>query len=275
MASLPLCYELLSRLLIQGFFPKSLSSTVLRPPFMQFFKSANLEQHGTHSLSSKADDSAQDPSSPTPSLTTLEVSLFVKLSSWSGPALALLYLAKYAILIHYLPSASSRPLTVRLNGSKRSLEKYAFLVSTPKHYQHREATDDGWLYRAGLAIAFETRESKGQSWLSRRERSTSLVRQGEASDSDDDTTNARSGLHTRTHRAVFADDEFSPVTPRFGSRQHSRRGSSSSTGPARALLRQPKWEAPAYGKMTLPRPPSPSSNRLFVISTPYPGSHRC
>ncbi|KAK7555876.1 hypothetical protein IWX49DRAFT_571468 [Phyllosticta citricarpa] len=101
---------------------------------------------------------------------------------------------------------------------------------TPKHHQHREASDDGWLYRAGLAIASETRESKGQSWLSRRESSTSLVRQAEASDSDDDdnnnnNNNGRSGLHSRTHSAMFADDEFSPVTPRFGSRQHSRRGS--------------------------------------------------
>ncbi|KAK8180319.1 uncharacterized protein BKA78DRAFT_61149 [Phyllosticta capitalensis] len=103
--------------------------------------------------------------------------------------------------------------------------------TTPKHNQHREATDDGWLYRAGLAIASETRESKGQSWLSRRESSTSLVQQA---DSDDENTNGnnmggasgmRSGLHSRTQSAMFADDEFSPVTPRFGSRQHSRRGS--------------------------------------------------
>ncbi|KAK8177188.1 hypothetical protein IWX90DRAFT_447231 [Phyllosticta citrichinensis] len=98
---------------------------------------------------------------------------------------------------------------------------------TPKHHQHREASDDGWLYRAGLAIASETRESKGQSWLSRRESSTSLVRQAEASDSDDDNAamGPCSGLHSRTQSAMFADDEFSPVTPRFGSRQHSRRGS--------------------------------------------------
>lgn len=101
-------------------------------------------------------------------------------------------------------------------------------ITTPKHHT-REGSSD-WLYRAGLAIASETRESKGQSWLSRRESSTSLVRQQDGDDSDDGTA-AGSGEPSRSHSTFFADDEYSPVTPksrggsRVGSAFNSRRGS--------------------------------------------------
>jgi hypothetical protein len=45
--------------------------------------------------------------------------------------------------------------------------------------------DDEWLHRAGVVIAAETREYKGQGWLASRESSTSLVRAGEADDDYD------------------------------------------------------------------------------------------
>jgi len=90
----------------------------------------------------------------------------------------------------------------------------------------RRATDepdDEWLHRAGLAIASETRESKGQSWLVRRASSTSLVLSGEGF--DDPGLEHPFALLSGEH---FADDEYSPLTPRlsrWGSRAGSRVGS--------------------------------------------------
>ena len=86
----------------------------------------------------------------------------------------------------------------------------------------RRATDepdDEWLHRAGLAIASETRESKGQSWLVRRASSTSLVLPGEGF--DDPGLEHPFALLSGEH---FADDEYSPLTPRL-SRWGSRAGS--------------------------------------------------
>ena len=79
--------------------------------------------------------------------------------------------------------------------------------------------DDEWLHRAGLAIASETRESKGQSWLVRRASSTSLVLPGEGF--DDPGLEHPFALLSGEH---FADDEYSPLTPRL-SRWGSRAGS--------------------------------------------------
>ena len=90
----------------------------------------------------------------------------------------------------------------------------------------RRATDkpdDEWLHRAGLAIASETRESKGQSWLVRRASSTSLVLPREGF--DDPGLEHPFALLSGEH---FADDEYSPLTPRlswWGSRAGSRVGS--------------------------------------------------
>ncbi|OJD29935.1 ornithine mitochondrial [Diplodia corticola] len=130
-------------------------------------------------------------------------------------------------------------------GSIVNVSNTSRKLTTPK--QHTRETPSDWLYRAGLAIASETRESKGQSWLTRRESSTSLVRDGHGSDDDDDDDNdhredsvgvgigspagAGSGRPSRSHSTFFADDEYSPVTPksrggsRTGSAFNSRRGS--------------------------------------------------
>lgn len=45
----------------------------------------------------------------------------------------------------------------------------------PLHRHHTSEGDDEWLHRAGLVIAGETRDARGQGWLVRRESSTSLV----------------------------------------------------------------------------------------------------
>jgi hypothetical protein len=87
---------------------------------------------------------------------------------------------------------------------------------------HTSEADDEWWHRAGLAIAGETRDSKGQGWLVRRESSTSLVQQ------DDD-----SKAHDANHMALLSGEHlggddfptFSPRMSRAGSRYQSRVGS--------------------------------------------------
>jgi hypothetical protein len=81
-------------------------------------------------------------------------------------------------------------------GGKKSARSSGATLS-PETRTHR---DSEWLQRAGLALASSTREEKGQSWLVKRESSTSLV-----SDADYDEGRAsqhgssqkrRSGLST-------------------------------------------------------------------------------
>ncbi|GAB7355024.1 hypothetical protein MBLNU459_g5626t1 [Dothideomycetes sp. NU459] len=104
----------------------------------------------------------------------------------------------------------------------------------------RVAEGDDWLTRAGLTTSTLLRESKGQSWLVSRNSSASLVDQASDTDdgSEDDGGDAAARLSFSSHQRLhFADDEFSPETPRvtsmwgsrFGSRapsaRNSRRGS--------------------------------------------------
>ncbi|EMD96433.1 hypothetical protein COCC4DRAFT_92148, partial [Bipolaris maydis ATCC 48331] len=101
------------------------------------------------------------------------------------------------------------------------------LFSPPiKH--HTKESNHEWLHRAGLAIAGETRDSKGQSWLVRRESSTSLVGQ-------DTEYNPDGPLDNNNHHMVLLSGEhvneadypsfFSPRMSRAGSRFASRMGS--------------------------------------------------
>ncbi|OCK85360.1 hypothetical protein K432DRAFT_377714 [Lepidopterella palustris CBS 459.81] len=100
------------------------------------------------------------------------------------------------------------------------------VASVPLHLppsrHHTTEPSDEWLHRAGLAIADEMRESKGQSWLVRRASSTSLVHQ---SDGFEEHPSHREGHLTLLSGEHFADDECSPVTPRLLSRFGSRAGS--------------------------------------------------
>ncbi|KAF2178135.1 hypothetical protein K469DRAFT_695772 [Zopfia rhizophila CBS 207.26] len=86
---------------------------------------------------------------------------------------------------------------------------------------HTSEGSDEWLHRAGLAIAGETRESKGQSWLVRKESSTSLVHQTDESEEHASHEGRHIALLSGEH---LADDEFSPISPRL-SRIGSRVGS--------------------------------------------------
>ncbi|KAF2085866.1 hypothetical protein K490DRAFT_58208 [Saccharata proteae CBS 121410] len=94
-----------------------------------------------------------------------------------------------------------------------------------RHHTPAETSSD-WLYRAGLAIASETRDAKGQAWLLRRESSTSLVHQPDDYDDHPSRAPTRNASHLMLSGEPFAaDDEYSPVTPRHGSRAGSTWGS--------------------------------------------------
>lgn len=105
------------------------------------------------------------------------------------------------------------------------------------------------MFRAGATIASEVGESKGQSWLSQRASSTSLVRMGDE-DSDSDSDTGRGGIKSAgtdevvtpweaRRRALEADARSrtqSRAASRVASRAQSTRGSRSSS---RAALDRP------------------------------------
>ena len=98
----------------------------------------------------------------------------------------------------------------------------------PLHRHHTSESNDEWLHRAGLVIAGETRDARGQGWLVRKESSTSLVGQ-----SDEYEQHAS---HDGRHQALLSGEHmpdinqgdyptFSPRMSRAGSRLQSRIGS--------------------------------------------------
>ena len=88
---------------------------------------------------------------------------------------------------------------------------------------HIYTNDDDWMTRAALATSSMVRESKGQSWLTSRHSSTSLNLLH--SSDDDEDHNLATMSASSLQRLHFADDEFSPETPRATSRWGSRFGS--------------------------------------------------
>jgi hypothetical protein len=86
---------------------------------------------------------------------------------------------------------------------------------------HTASVDDEWWHRAGLAIAGETRDSKGQGWLVRRESSTSLV----ANEDQDQNDSKRMALLSGEPLNGEEFPTFSPRISRAGSRFPSRVGS--------------------------------------------------
>lgn len=90
---------------------------------------------------------------------------------------------------------------------------------------HTSEADDEWWHRAGLAIAGETRDSKGQGWLIRRESSTSLVQENNGHEVSPRHDAKRMALLSGEHLDGEEYPTFSPRISRAGSRIQSRMGS--------------------------------------------------
>lgn len=94
-------------------------------------------------------------------------------------------------------------------------------LRAPLHRHHTSEGNDEWLHRAGLVIAGETRDARGQGWLVRRESSTSLVSPVEPGEVD--------ARHIARLSGEPADGiefpTFSPRISRAASRLPSRVGS--------------------------------------------------
>jgi len=119
-------------------------------------------------------------------------------------------------------------------------------LTAPRHRHHTSEASQEWLHRAGLAIASESRDSKGQGWLVRRASSTSLVSPPHDYDH---------AAHEPQRMALLSgeslpDDEYptslfsSPRLSRAGSRIASRAPSARpSRRPSRTDLRAARAEA--------------------------------
>jgi hypothetical protein len=92
-------------------------------------------------------------------------------------------------------------------------------LRSPLIRHHTTDANDEWFHRAGLAIAGETRDSKGQGWLVRRESSTSLVGQSDEY--------VQHPSHDTRHMALLSGEHFSEDidVPTFFSPRISRAGS--------------------------------------------------
>lgn len=111
----------------------------------------------------------------------------------------------------------------KLHGRHHTRKGTAPVAFRPAHVRHHtsESTNE-WFHRAGMVIAGETRDSKGQGWLVRRESSTSLVHQSDDYEEHPSHDGRHMALLSGEH---LADVEFSTFTPRYsrpGSRAHSR-----------------------------------------------------
>ncbi|KAJ4333817.1 hypothetical protein N0V87_007293 [Didymella glomerata] len=91
----------------------------------------------------------------------------------------------------------------------------------PLHRHHTSESNDEWLHRAGLVIAGETRDARGQGWLVRRESSTSLV--SPVDPAEQAQRDVRNIARLSGEPADIGDfPTFSPKMSRAGSRLQSR-----------------------------------------------------
>ncbi|KAL5000710.1 hypothetical protein BDV10DRAFT_32253 [Aspergillus recurvatus] len=92
--------------------------------------------------------------------------------------------------------------------------------STAHRRQLSEARDPEWMLRAGAALASSAREEKGQSWLAKRESSTSLVSEAGRYEVDAISQALRTGIPWRSKSG-----RSTPAAAHSRSRAASRRNS--------------------------------------------------
>lgn len=133
----------------------------------------------------------------------------------------------------------------RSGTGSRKFTKHGSLTPGAGGLRDREARrDSDWLLRAGALVSAETRESKGQSWLTTRESSTSLVAlhatEADAAEAawERDRAASRAASRASSRRgSIAALEEQMLGSPgpgsRLGSRSHSRVGLSKTPGERR------------------------------------------
>ncbi|KAL2833401.1 hypothetical protein BDW59DRAFT_138602 [Aspergillus cavernicola] len=92
---------------------------------------------------------------------------------------------------------------------------------TPARRQMPDTRDPEWMLRAGIALASSTREEKGQSWLVKRESSTSLVSESGKYDVDPVSQALRTGMGKRS-RSGYSTPAAAASRSRTASRRNSR-----------------------------------------------------
>ncbi|KAJ5232461.1 hypothetical protein N7468_005417 [Penicillium chermesinum] len=122
----------------------------------------------------------------------------------------------------------SHNVSFPLHHTQTAFPQKKYLHSRHGHLPAATKSDTEWMLRAGIALASSTREEKGQSWLSKRESSTSLVstppNDPTASIHDRHHQRAKSGASARKSRSgASTPAALSRRTSR--SRGQSRRGS--------------------------------------------------
>lgn len=121
-------------------------------------------------------------------------------------------------------------------------------------HQHHDHQDPEWLLRTGIALASSTREEKGQSWLAKRESSTSLVSDGY---NDEDAASLPKYHHHHQHQHARFDrfDRFDRrkslasgrSTPAAYSRHTSRSRRGSRRGSRANLTMTPAGDGGGFG----------------------------
>ncbi|KAL4921239.1 hypothetical protein BDW62DRAFT_142126 [Aspergillus aurantiobrunneus] len=92
--------------------------------------------------------------------------------------------------------------------------------ATHRHHMS-EMRDSEWMLRAGVALASSAREEKGQSWLAKRESSTSLVSEGGKYEVDTISQALRTDL-SRLSRSGWSTPAAASSRSRAASRRNSR-----------------------------------------------------
>ncbi|KAF2998185.1 hypothetical protein E8E13_003986 [Curvularia kusanoi] len=134
--------------------------------------------------------------------------------------------AKSTNTLHPGVSFAAEP-TTQLEHKRHHTRKHTapLPLRMPLHRHHTSDTTDEWLHRAGLVIAGETRDARGQGWLVRRESSTSLVSPVEASITTDNPARNIARLSGEPIDSSTDYPTFSPRISRAASRLPSRVGS--------------------------------------------------
>ncbi|KAL4785732.1 hypothetical protein BJX76DRAFT_158105 [Aspergillus varians] len=118
---------------------------------------------------------------------------------------------------------ANQPLHHQSRGSGSGSTSVSSRIKRPAaHRQHTSSMrDPEWMLRAGVALASSAREEKGQSWLVKRESSTSLVSEDGKYEIDAISQALRTGLPRRS-RSGWSTPAAASSRSRAASRRNSR-----------------------------------------------------